>query len=94
MKTEALKIDREELLARTLQGAFPDSRGRFGPFGGRYVPETLVPALDRLEQGLRDILPDPVFKAELEMQLRTWVGRPTPLTYARSCRAAGAPRCG
>jgi tryptophan synthase beta chain len=46
------------------------------------VPETLVPALDRLEQGIRDILPDPAFKEELDLQLRTWVGRPTPLTYA------------
>ena len=82
MKTQALKIDREALLAQTLRGEFPDARGRFGPFGGRYVPETLVPALDRLEQGIRDILPDPAFKAELDMQLRTWVGRPTPLTYA------------
>jgi len=82
MKTQALKIDREALLAQTLRGEFPDARGRFGPFGGRYVPETLVPALDRLEQGIRDILPDPAFKAELDLQLRTWVGRPTPLTYA------------
>lgn len=82
MKTQALEIDREALLAQTLRGEFPDARGRFGPFGGRYVPETLVPALDRLEQGIRDILPDPAFKAELDLQLRTWVGRPTPLTYA------------
>ena len=82
MKTQALNLDREALLAQTLKGEFPDARGRFGPFGGRYVPETLVPALDRLEQGIRDILPDPAFKAELDQQLRTWVGRPTPLTYA------------
>ena len=82
MRIEALKIDREALLAQTLRGAFPDSRGRYGPFGGRYVPETLVPALDRLEQGDRDILPDPAFRADLESQLRTWVGRPTPLTFA------------
>jgi tryptophan synthase beta chain len=82
MRTAALKIDREALLAQSLRGAFPDARGRFGPFGGRYVPETLVPALDRLEHGVRDILPDPAFRAELESQLRTWVGRPTPLTFA------------
>ena len=49
MKTQALEIDRETLLAQTLRGEFPDARGRFGPFGGRYVPETLVPALDRLD---------------------------------------------
>ncbi|HEX6571479.1 MAG TPA: tryptophan synthase subunit beta [Steroidobacteraceae bacterium] len=82
MNIEALRIDREALLAQTLQGAFPDARGRFGPFGGRYVPETLVPALDRLEQGIREILPDAAFKADLDEQLRTWVGRPTPLTFA------------
>ncbi len=82
MKTGALRIDRDALLAQALRDEFPDARGRFGPFGGRYVPETLVPALDRLEQGVRDILPDPAFKAELEAQLRTWVGRPTPLSYA------------
>jgi tryptophan synthase beta chain len=83
MRTEALKIDREALLAQVLRGAFPDERGRYGPFGGRYVPETLVPALDRLEAGVRSILPDANFRAELESQLRTWVGRPTPLTLAR-----------
>mgnify|MGYP003504589139 CR=1 FL=1 len=48
MRAEALKIDREALLAAALRGAYPDERGRYGPFGGRYVPETLVPALDRL----------------------------------------------
>ena len=83
MRTEALRIDRNALLAQTLRGAFPDERGRYGPFGGRYVPETLVPALDRLEAGVRDILPDAKFRAELGSELRTWVGRPTPLTLAR-----------
>jgi tryptophan synthase beta chain len=53
------------------------------PFGGRYVPETLVPALDLLEEGVRSFLRDPAFRAELETELRTWVGRPTPLTFAR-----------
>src|SRR5918993_306152 len=75
MNIDSLRIDREALLAQTLAGAWPD-------VGGRYVPETLVPALDRLEQGIRDILPDPSFKAALDEQLRTWVGRPTPLTFA------------
>jgi len=83
MRTEALKIDREALLAQVLRGAFPDERGRYGPFGGRYVPETLVPALDRLEAGVRSNLADGQFRAELESELRTWVGRPTPLTFAR-----------
>ncbi len=83
MRTEALHIDREALLAQALAGAFPDARGRYGPFGGRYVPETLVPALDRLEAGVRAHLHEPGFRAEFEGELRTWVGRPTPLTHAR-----------
>ena len=83
MRTGALEIDRETLLGRALRGEFPDARGRFGPFGGRYVPETLVPALDRLEAGVRAHLPDAGFRAELDSELRTWVGRPTPLTHAR-----------
>ena len=83
MRTLSLKIDREALLAETLRGAFPDARGRYGPFGGRYVPETLVPALDRLEEGVRVHLGEPGFRAEFESELRTWVGRPTPLTHAR-----------
>ena len=70
------------LLSRELAGDFPDLRGRYGPFGGRYVPETLVPALDRLDAGVKRWLKDPTFVAELEDQLATWVGRPTPLTYA------------
>jgi tryptophan synthase beta chain len=83
MKTGALEIDRDALLADTLRGAFPDARGRFGPYGGRYVPETLVPALDRLEQGVRRFLADLAFRAEFEAELRNWVGRPTALTHAR-----------
>jgi len=82
MRTLSLKIDREALLAETLRGAFPDAHGRYGPFGGRYVPETLVPALDRLEEGVRLHLGEAGFRAEFESELRTWVGRPTPLTHA------------
>lgn len=70
------------LLDAEIAGRFPDARGRFGPYGGRYVPETLVPALERLEAGVRRWLPDPDFRAELNEQLNTWVGRPTPLTKA------------
>ena len=70
------------LLKREVAGDFPDAHGRYGPFGGRYVPETLVPALDRLEAGMKRWLPDPEFKAELADQLNSWVGRPTPLSFA------------
>jgi tryptophan synthase beta chain len=56
---------------------------RFGPYGGRYVPETLVPALDELEQAWLAARSDPGFQLELEGLLRDWVGRPTPLYRAR-----------
>jgi tryptophan synthase beta chain len=68
------------LMKRELAGEFPDARGRFGPYGGRYVPETLVPALDRLAAGVKRWLRDPDFLAELDAQLSQWVGRPTPLS--------------
>jgi tryptophan synthase beta chain len=71
-----------ELLQRLIRGEFPDARGRFGPFGGRYAPETLVPALDRLAEGVRRYLRDAEFLAELSRELTTWVGRPTPLSHA------------
>jgi tryptophan synthase beta chain len=77
-------MDRDRLLAEMLRGAFPDARGRFGPFGGRYVPETLVPALDRLEAGVHQFLADRAFRAEFESELRGWAGRPTPLTRAHA----------
>jgi tryptophan synthase beta chain len=72
------------LLELELKGAFPDPRGRFGPFGGRYVPETLVPALDRLEEGVRRYLHAPDFQEDFVAELNGWVGRPTPLTQARA----------
>jgi tryptophan synthase beta chain len=53
--------------------------GYFGPYGGRYVPETLVPALDELEHGWNEIKNDPGFLAELGRLQRDYVGRPTPL---------------
>ena len=70
------------LLEGLLAGNFPDASGRFGPFGGRYVPETLIPALERLERGVREHLQARDFQDELAAQLRDWVGRPTPLTFA------------
>ena len=70
------------LLRRECRGELPDERGRFGPFGGRYVPETLVPAFERLEAGVREHLHEPSFQAEYRRELREWVGRPTALTHA------------
>src|SRR5579871_2094023 len=72
----------DRLLADLIAGRLPDARGRFGPFGGRYVPETLIPALERLDSGVREHLKAPEFQAELAAQLRSWVGRPTALTFA------------
>ena len=57
-------------------------RGRFGPYGGRYVPETLVAALDDLAALYDGVREDPAFWAQLEAILRDYVGRPTPLTEA------------
>ncbi|MEX2459418.1 MAG: tryptophan synthase subunit beta [Actinomycetota bacterium] len=60
----------------------PDERGRFGAFGGRYVPEVLVPALEELEAAGAELREDPGFRGELDGLLRDFVGRPTPLTFA------------
>jgi len=78
---------RAQLLQAAIAGRFPDERGRFGPFGGRYVPETLIPAMDRLEQGVREHLHSPEFQEALGRELKTWAGRPTALTYATTLSA-------
>jgi tryptophan synthase beta chain len=65
---------------------------RFGAFGGRYVPETLIPALDELEAAYAAALVDPAFVAELDDLLRNYVGRPSPLSIApRLSELVGAP---
>ncbi len=74
--------ERESLLTALLERRLPDADGRFGPFGGRYVPETLMPAIERLIRGVDEILLSAAFKKELDCELATWVGRPTPLTHA------------
>lgn len=63
--------------------ALPDHRGRFGLFGGRFVPETVIPALDELESAYQEALQDPSFHEELELLLKHYVGRETPLYEAR-----------
>ncbi len=60
----------------------PDNLGRFGKFGGKYVPETLMPALFELEAALEKYRNDEAFNAELEQLLRDYVGRPSPLYFA------------
>ncbi len=75
----------------------PDPLGRFGPFGGQYVPETLMPALAELEQAAAEAWRDPAFTDRLNHLLRTYVGRPSPLYEAERLtehyrRAEGGPR--
>ena len=72
----------QKLLEALIAGKLPDARGRFGPFGGRYVPETLIAPLERLERGVREHLGTREFREEFAGQLRSWVGRPTALTHA------------
>ncbi len=57
-------------------------KGKFGPYGGQFVPETLMPALAELEVAYESAKADSTFQAEFEHLLKTYVGRPTPLTYA------------
>ena len=70
----------------------PDQAGRFGPFGGRYVPGTLIRALDELSEQYDAACGDESFRAELEDLFRHYVGRPSPLYHAErlSTRCGGA----
>ena len=71
----------------------PNKAGRFGDFGGRYVPETLVAALDQLEAAYSDSMRDPTFLQTFEHYLKDFVGRPTPLHFAERLTAlAGGAR--
>lgn len=63
-------------------GPRPDPLGRFGKFGGQYVPETLMPALAELEQAFHQYVQDPEFQTEFQGLLRDYVGRPNPLYFA------------
>ncbi|PJF41170.1 MAG: tryptophan synthase subunit beta [Chloroflexi bacterium] len=65
----------------------PDERGYFGEFGGRFVPETLMPALDELTAAYHEAMRDPDFQHELEQLQTTYTGRPTPVTYAKRLTA-------
>ncbi|HLA84615.1 MAG TPA: tryptophan synthase subunit beta [Thermoguttaceae bacterium] len=78
--------------AMSATSRMPDDRGRFGPFGGRYVPETLMRALDQLTEQYAAARRDPSFRAELDDLYRHYVGRPSPLYHAKrlSRRVGGA----
>src|ERR1700686_3012166 len=73
-------------LSKSAKGGAPTvvgQPGRFGPWGGRYVPETLMAALEELEREYETAKKDPRFKARLNELLKTYAGRPTPLFFAR-----------
>ena len=67
---------------RYVKGTLPDARGRFGPYGGRFVPETLMAALTELEEAYSAARQDSGFQATLDGLLHTYAGRPTPLFHA------------
>src|SRR5436190_11786492 len=68
----------------------PDHLGRFGAFGGRFVPETLMDALNRLCEAYAEVKTDPAFQAKLDGYLADYVGRPSPLFLAeRLTKLAG-----
>ena len=69
---------REDIIKR-----FPDRRGYFGVYGGRFVPETLIPALEELEKAYRHSKKDKNFRMELVHLQKTYIGRPTPLYFAK-----------
>src|SRR5580700_10567812 len=78
--------------ATTQQPITPDARGRYGPFGGRYVPETLVAPLEELEKAYAAAQADPKFHADLDALLRDFAGRPTPLQFASRLSQQLGPR--
>jgi tryptophan synthase beta chain len=82
MKSQLGTDEARSLLQAQIAGDLPDERGRFGPFGGRYIPETLVPAFERLESGVKRYLHEQDFQDEYRRELREWVGRPTALSHA------------
>jgi len=85
------KAEARALLTALLNGDLPDGDGRFGPFGGRFAPETLMPALSRLEREAREFFADNDACRALDEERRAWIGRPTPLTRAQGLeRAWGA----
>jgi tryptophan synthase beta chain len=77
---------------KNADGPTPDAAGHFGPYGGRYVAETLMPAILELEEAYRRVAPDPAFQQELARLLRDFAGRPTPLFFAQrlTAQAGGA----
>src|SRR5262249_40776195 len=79
-------------MSNTFQSV-PDQQGRFGPYGGRYVPETLMHALRQLSEQYDAAREDPKFQKQLDYYLHYYVGRPSPLYFSqRMTMAAGGAR--
>jgi len=83
---EQLTIERRADWPASLRSG-PDARGHFGPFGGRYVAETLMPLILELEAAYRAAQADPAFRAELDWLLKHYVGRPSPMYFAEKLSA-------
>ena len=66
----------------------PDERGKFGPYGGQFVPETLMPALDELIHVYDEVRQDEAFMSEFNHLLKSYVGRPSPITHAKRLSAS------
>jgi tryptophan synthase beta chain len=75
-------------LHKLLSGQYPDASGRYGPFGGRFVPETLFGAISRLNTVTKIAFADPAFQAELSTHSQSWIGRETPLMKAENLTKA------
>ncbi|GLW12231.1 tryptophan synthase beta chain [Microtetraspora sp. NBRC 13810] len=91
--TEGSLLTAADLAGGGVHGDDPDTRGKFGVFGGRYVPEALIPALDEVASVYAEAKNDPAFVAEFEHLLRTYAGRPTTLTEVpRFAEHAGGAR--
>jgi tryptophan synthase beta chain len=86
-QTQLDTTDRSQPLLHGPGRTVPDHRGYFGAYGGKYVPETLMPALDELEKAYQEAQADLDFWHELESLLRDYVGRPTPLYFAHRLTA-------
>src|SRR5215212_9884843 len=84
-----LKTESGDTTVISAAGAVPDARGRFGQFGGKYAPETLMPALDELESAYSEARRDPKFQDVVDRLARDYVGRPTPLYFARNLTDLG-----
>lgn len=76
-------MTQENRAKRQTTHPLPDERGYFGAYGGKFVPETLMPVLEALERAYRKARANPAFSSDLEKLLRDYVGRPTPLYFAR-----------